>query len=123
MEDENAGMAAVQAQFEETITKLREELTTRLRVEEAANKTMRKEAKKGRKGRWAHPSTSKVVVIQLIVEEPLFRLWVPCGHVGRVPVVVWVKVCRMFLGILYQTCPWNALLTNTSLGSDVLRFL
>ena len=46
MEDENARMAAVQAQFEETITKLREELTTRLRVEEAANKTMRKEAAK-----------------------------------------------------------------------------
>ena len=39
-------MAAMQAQFEGTITKLREELTTRLRVEEAANKTMREEAAK-----------------------------------------------------------------------------
>ena len=29
----------------------------------------------------AHPSTGKAVVIQLIVEELLFRLWVPCGHV------------------------------------------
>ena len=46
MEDENARMAAMQAQFEETITKLREELTARLRVEEAANKTMREEAAK-----------------------------------------------------------------------------
>ena len=31
----------------------------------------------GGKGRWAHPSTGKVVVIQLIVEELLLRLWVP----------------------------------------------
>ena len=46
MEDENARMAAMQAQFEETITQLREELTTRLRVEEAANKIMREEAAK-----------------------------------------------------------------------------
>ena len=46
MEDDNARMATMQAQFEETIAKLREELTTRLRVEEAANKTMREEAAK-----------------------------------------------------------------------------
>ena len=36
----------------------------------------------GGKGCWAHPSTGKVVEIQLIVEEVLLRLWVPCGHVG-----------------------------------------
>ena len=35
----------------------------------------------GKKGRWAHLSTGKVVVVQLIVEELLLRLWVPCGHV------------------------------------------
>ena len=46
MEDENAQMAAMQAKFEETITKLREDLTARLRVEEAANKTMKEEAAK-----------------------------------------------------------------------------
>ena len=40
MEDGNAQMAAIQAQFEETIAKLREGLTARLRVQEAANKTM-----------------------------------------------------------------------------------
>ena len=40
MEDENARMAAMQAQFEETIAKLREDLTARLRVQEAANTTM-----------------------------------------------------------------------------------
>ena len=40
MEDENAQMAAMQAQFEETIAKLREDLTARLRVQEAANKSM-----------------------------------------------------------------------------------
>ena len=43
MEDGNAQMAAMQAQFEETIAKLREDLTARLRVQEAANKTMREE--------------------------------------------------------------------------------
>ena len=35
MEDRNAQMAAIQAQFEETIAKLREDLTARLRVQEA----------------------------------------------------------------------------------------
>ena len=33
-------MAEMQAQFEETIAKLREDLTARLRVQEAANKSM-----------------------------------------------------------------------------------
>ena len=42
MEDGNAQVAAMQAQFE-TIAKLREDLTSRLRVQEAANKTMREE--------------------------------------------------------------------------------
>ena len=46
MEDENARMAAIQAEFQETIAKLREDLTARLRVEEAANKKMREEAAK-----------------------------------------------------------------------------
>ena len=36
MEDGNAQMAAMQAQFQEMIAKLREDLTARLRVEEAA---------------------------------------------------------------------------------------
>ena len=40
MEDENAQMAAMHAQFEERIAKLREDLTARLRVQEAANKSM-----------------------------------------------------------------------------------
>ena len=50
MEDGNVQRAAMQAKFEETIAKLREDLSARLRVEEAANKTTRKEAAK-RKGR------------------------------------------------------------------------
>ena len=41
MEDANAQMAAMQAIFEETIAKLREDLTARLRVQEAANKSIR----------------------------------------------------------------------------------
>ena len=40
MENANAQMTAMQAQFEETIAKLREDLTARLRVQEAANKSM-----------------------------------------------------------------------------------
>ena len=42
MDDENGRMAAMQAEFQ----KLREDLTARLRVEEAANQRMREEAKR-----------------------------------------------------------------------------
>ena len=50
MEDGNARMAAMQAEFQETIAKLREESTTRLRVEEEANRIMReKEAAETKK--------------------------------------------------------------------------
>ena len=50
MEDGNAQMAAMQAKVEETTVKLREDLTARLRVQEAANRTMReKEADKTKK--------------------------------------------------------------------------
>ena len=38
MEDRNARIAAMQAEVQETIAKRREDLTARLRVEEAANK-------------------------------------------------------------------------------------
>ena len=40
MEDANAQMTAIQAQFKETIAKLSEDLTARLRVQEVANKSM-----------------------------------------------------------------------------------
>ena len=46
MEDGNARMTAMQAEFQETIAKLREDLTSRLGVEEAANKTMRDDGAK-----------------------------------------------------------------------------
>ena len=46
MEDENAHLAAMQAKFEETVAKLRKDLTARLRVEEAAKKKMREEVAK-----------------------------------------------------------------------------
>ena len=53
------------------------------REKEAKNGNMRRNWRGfGGKGRWAYPSTGKVAVIHLIVEEPLHRLWVPCGHVG-----------------------------------------
>ena len=40
MEDENARMAAMEAQFQETISKLYEDFTARLRVLQASNKSM-----------------------------------------------------------------------------------
>ena len=50
MEDWKARIAAMQAEFQETIAKLREELTTRLRIEEEANRIMReKEAAETKK--------------------------------------------------------------------------
>ena len=50
VEDRNAQIAAMQAKFQETIAKLREELTTKLRVEEEANTIMReKEAAETKK--------------------------------------------------------------------------
>ena len=51
MEDENARMAAMKAKFEEKIAKLREDFTSRLRVEEAANKRTREAAAKKRANR------------------------------------------------------------------------
>ena len=44
-------MAAMEAKFEETITKLREELTTRLRVEGAANRESEAKLERLRKER------------------------------------------------------------------------
>ena len=49
MENGNSQMAAMQAQFEETIAKLRKSLTSRQRVQEAANQTMREERKEAAK--------------------------------------------------------------------------
>ena len=50
MADRNARIAAMQAEFQETIAKLREELTKRLRVEEEAKRIMReKEAAETKK--------------------------------------------------------------------------
>ena len=84
MEDENGRMAAMQAEFQ----KLREDLTS-MREEIEAQREKRETAAKekqqignlrrswrglGRKGRWTHLSPGKVVVMQLIVEELLFRV-------------------------------------------------
>ena len=60
MEDVNAQMAAMQAQFEETIAKLPEDLTARLRVQEAANKTMREESEEAAKREAATMGTGAV---------------------------------------------------------------
>ena len=49
MEDGNVQMAAMQAQFKETFAKLREDLTARLGVQEAENKTIREEREEAAK--------------------------------------------------------------------------
>ena len=71
---------------DEDVAVLRADLERAQREKEAAEtktENMRRSWRGfGGKGRWAHPSTRKVVVIQLIVEELLLRLWVPCEHVG-----------------------------------------
>ena len=83
MEDWNGRMAAMQAEFQ----KLREDLTSMREEAEAKGRKGKQQIGNlrrswrglGRKDRWAHPSPGKVVVMQLIVEELLFRLW---AHVG-----------------------------------------
>ena len=97
MEDENTRMAAMKAKFEKEIAQLREDFTSMLRVEEAANKRMREAAAKreaanreseaklerSRKERsLGTPFAGQGGGMQLIVEELLFWLWAPCGHVG-----------------------------------------
>ena len=67
----------------EEIAALRADLERMEKEKELKNGNGRRSSKGfGEKGRGAHPSTGKVVVIQLLVEELLFRLWAPCGHVG-----------------------------------------
>ena len=59
MEDGNARMAAMQAEFQETIEKLREELITRLRAEEKTNRMMReKEAAEAKTREADHRGTA-----------------------------------------------------------------
>ena len=73
-------IAALRADLE----RVQRESETALRVNlEKMQRRMRQSLRGfGGKGRWAHPSTSKVVAAQLIVGELLLRLWAPCGHVG-----------------------------------------
>ena len=50
---------------------------------EAANREYEAQLERLRKERsMAHPSTGKVVVVQMIVGELLLRLWIPSGRVG-----------------------------------------
>ena len=72
---------------DEEVTALRAEVErakkdlARIRREGEAMKQKRSTRGFGENGRGAHPSTGKAVIIQLIDEELLFRLWAPCGHV------------------------------------------
>ena len=79
-------IAALRADLEmvqrESETALRVNLERMKKEKELQNGNGRRSSRgSGENGRGAHPSTGKAVVIQLIVEELLFRLWVPCGHV------------------------------------------
>ena len=79
-------IAALRADLErvqrESETALRDDLERMKRKKNYKNGNGRRSSRGfGENGRGAHPSTGKAVVIQLIVEELLIRLWVPCGHV------------------------------------------
>ena len=72
--------------LKEDVAALRTDLERVQREKEAAeaeNREYEAKLKRLRRERSLGTSlTGKVVVIQLIVEELLLRLWVPCGHVG-----------------------------------------
>ena len=67
----------------EEIAALRADLERMEKEKEPQNGNGRRSSRGfGENGRGAHPSTGKAVIIQLINEELLCRLWAPCGHVG-----------------------------------------
>ena len=89
-------MVVIQAEFQklrEDLTSMREEAEVkREKREEAAereataNRESEAKLERSRKERSLGTSFAgqgdKVVVMQLVVEKLLFRLWAPCGHVG-----------------------------------------
>ena len=110
MEDGNAQMAAMQAQFEETITKLRKDLTARLRVQEAANTTMREEREEAAK-REATTMGTRVAArqgpgkqgVSTSVNDSLIRLHYSTRSPPKMPndpakTLSWIRRFEFFLG-------------------------
>ena len=110
MEDENAQMAAMQAHFEETIAKLREDLTARLRVQEAENKTMREEREEVAKRETTTMGTGAAARqgpggqgVSTSVNDSLIRLHYSARSPPKMPndsakTLSWIRRFEIFLG-------------------------
>ena len=111
MEDENARMAAMQAEFQ----KLREDLTARLRVEEAANQRMREEAKREKREQAAEREATAMGTgaaarkgpggqgVSTSVNDSLIRLHYSTRSPPKMPndptkTLSWIRRFEMFLG-------------------------
>ena len=103
-------MAAMQAQFEETIAKLREDLTARMRVQEAANKTMREEREKAAKREATTMGTGAAARqgpgrqgVSTSVNDSLIRLHYSTRSPPKMPndpakTLSWIRRFEIFLG-------------------------
>ena len=107
MEDGNAQMAAMQAQFQETIAKLREDLTAGLRVEQAANKIMREEAAKREATTMGTGAAARQGPggqgVSTSVNDSLIRLHYSTRFRPKMPndpakTLSWIRRFEMFLG-------------------------
>ena len=110
MEDGNAQMTEMQAQFEETIAKLREDLTARLRVQEAANKTMREEREEAVKREATTMGTGAAARqgsgghgVSTSVNDSLIRLHYSTRSPPKMPndpakTLSWIRRFEIFLG-------------------------
>ena len=131
MEDGNARMAAMEAEFQETIAQLREDFTSRLRVVEASNKKMREEAanreseaklERFRKERslgtsFAGQGGGNAADCRGTAVSAMGSMWTRGVSTGA----DLEQGFRMFLGVLHRDSPWNVLHPNTLPGSNVLR--
>ena len=110
MDDRNAQMAAMQAKFEETIAKLREDLTARLRVQEAANKTMREEREEAANREATTMGTGAAATqgpagqgVSTSVNDSLIRLHYSTRSPPKMPndpvkTLSWIRRFKIFLG-------------------------
>ena len=121
MEDMNARIVAMQAEFQETIAKLREELTTRLRVEEEANRIMReKEAVETKKREADRRGTAVSTMGPMWTREVstgggLYQglPYVPRGTVPKFPVE-----CRPYVYIAWER-RFEAFIANQGLRHTI----
>ena len=116
-------MAAMQAEFQ----KEREDLTARLRVEEAANQRMREEAKRKSVNRESQAKLGRSRKERSLGTSfagqgggnAADRRGTAVSAMGSM--LIWDNLCRIFLGVFYRNSPWNVRHPNTLPGSNVLK--